>query len=113
MSDPVFPCTGCGGCCRLVGRILSSSSEHLNPVFKFAIETFPYTVDEYGACEKLVNNQCSVYAERPLMCNVSLMGEMLGEDTSAWYSKNIKYCNLIIDILGIDPLYKIPNPDLQ
>lgn len=108
MSDKAFPCTGCGGCCRLVGVILDNVNNQTNPVFRYAVETFPYKTDSFGVCEKLVDNQCSVYENRPLMCNVSLLGKLLREDTDEWYLKNIKYCNLIIDSLGLDQAYKIP-----
>lgn len=113
MYNQDFPCTGCGGCCRLIGELLSDPPGSDNPTFRHAIESFPYKTDENGVCEKLVNNSCSVYDDRPLLCNVTLMGTLLRKNMKDWYSENIKYCNWIIDRLGIDKSYKIPEFPLK
>lgn len=103
-----FPCTGCSGCCRLIGGILDKGQNHPDPVLRQVIASFPYVTDENGVCEKLIDNRCSVYDNRPLLCNVTLLGKLLSLDLNEWYSKNIKHCNLIIDFLGLDKSYKIP-----
>lgn len=108
MYNSGFPCTGCGGCCRLIGQVLEKPEEQTHPIYRYAVESFPYKADEFGVCEKLVDNRCSVYENRPLMCNVTLLGQLLREDLDEWYSENIKYCNTIIDSLGLDKSYKIP-----
>lgn len=107
-----FPCTGCGGCCRIVGKMLSSAEEQENPVLRHAIDSFPYSTNADGICEKLVDNRCSVYAERPLLCKVDLLGELLNIDKSNWYAVNAQSCNRIIDLLGLSPSYKITDYDL-
>lgn len=107
-----FPCTGCGGCCRIIGDILSSSNKPENPVLRHVIESFPYSAGANGACEKLVDNRCSVYAERPLLCKVDLLGELLNINKRDWYTTNAQSCNKIIDLLGLSPSYKITDYDL-
>ena len=38
-----------------------------------ALELFPFGHDENGVCEKLVDNKCTVYETRPLLCRVKSM----------------------------------------
>ena len=102
-----FPCTGCSACCRVIGQVLSLNPDDCHPVLGDAIERFPYKPDLNGVCEKLVDNKCSVYSNRPLLCNVKLLGELMDVDQSEWYSQNIKACNALIDSLQLDPSYKI------
>ena len=69
-----FPCTACGACCRNVGKsillakllIENGSTE---PV-ALELANFPFTPDEFGACPMLVDNKCSIYKNRPDVCNV-------------------------------------------
>ena len=73
MNDD-FPCTSCGECCKKVGAILASKEE-FDPFTKFLIDKFPYETQwQNGWCEKLIEEdgeyKCSVYDERPLLCNV-------------------------------------------
>jgi|APGre2960657404_1045060.scaffolds.fasta_scaffold51535_3 Fe-S-cluster containining protein len=113
MYNDGFPCTGCGGCCRLIGELLRDPPGSDIPMYKYAIESFPYKADENGVCEKLVDNRCSVYEDRPLLCNVTALGTLLRKNMKDWYSENVKYCNWIIDRLGIDKSYKIPEYPLK
>ena len=64
-----FPCIGCGACCMAVGDILSTPIDELDD-FRQEIEDFPYKAKENGHCEKLVDGKCSVYENRPDLCNV-------------------------------------------
>lgn len=90
-----------------VGIILNNVEAQTDPVLRAVIETFPHKVDENGVCEKLVDNKCSVYDDRPIMCNVSALGQLLGRNPYEFYSENIKYCNQLIDLFGLDESYKI------
>lgn len=69
-----FPCSKCGKCCANIGKsilyakLLVENGDE-NPVVK-EMADFPYKTDEFGACEKLVDNRCSVYTTRPDICNV-------------------------------------------
>ena len=102
-----FPCTGCGGCCRLLGGILKSPETQENYVMRLAVQTFPFKADATGACEKLVDGKCSVYEDRPLLCNVEELGKAMRVNEAEWFKANAFACNRIIDLLNLDPMYKI------
>lgn len=102
-----FPCTGCGGCCRMVGDILAHPERQTHPVMRRAVAEFPFESDVTGACVMLKDNKCSVYETRPLLCDVKALGELMQVDSAMWYRMNIAACNSIIDQLQLDPVYKI------
>jgi uncharacterized protein len=110
MSD--FPCTGCGLCCRYIGQAINNINNIKDPVLFNALNAFPYKTDPDGSCEKLINNQCSVYENRPLVCNVSLMAQELnkayGISKEKVYEENIKTCNKMILANNLDKKYLIP-----
>jgi Fe-S-cluster containining protein len=64
-----FQCTSCGLCCRSVGNVLANK-DRLPEAFKKDLKDFPYTAKEDGSCEKLVGDKCSVYKNRPDLCNI-------------------------------------------
>ena len=78
-----------------------------NYVMRLAVETFPYKTDSAGVCEKLVDNKCSVYNDRPLLCNVKQLGEAMRVNQTEWFKANAMACNRIIDSLNLDSSYKI------
>ncbi len=41
------------------------------------------------------------------MCNVAALGVLLKRNPYEFYSENIKYCNQLIDLFGLDQSYKI------
>lgn len=102
-----FPCTGCGGCCRLIGDILAHPEQQIHAVMRQAVEEFPFEADSEGVCVMLKDNRCSVYDSRPLLCNVEALGKLMGVNPTAWRQVNAAACNTIIDQLGLDPMYKI------
>ena len=53
----VFPCTKCGLCCKTLQHISTLSN---------------YDTGN-GVCRYLKNNLCSIYENRPLICNVEKM----------------------------------------
>jgi Fe-S-cluster containining protein len=93
----MFPCTGCGQCCKRIKDI-----HYLFP----APFTFPYKHIN-GVCEKLVDNKCSVYDDRPLICNIDKMIEYREFDKEEYYAENIAACNQIMDEDGIDQSFRI------
>lgn len=105
MSD--FPCTQCGLCCRHIGMTLEYGKFFQNQAVREAVESFPYKADENGVCEMLVDNKCSVYNNRPLLCDVELMASMLGVPKDEWYHSNAKACNFMIKQAGLDDSYLI------
>jgi Fe-S-cluster containining protein len=88
-----FPCIGCGACCRRVGSIQKFPEDH--PLH------FPYK-NTNGVCENLVDNQCKVYNDRPLVCNVEKLREFLGAEKESFYAENVKYCRIFAKEDGID-----------
>jgi len=67
------------------------------------IDEFPYTPDENGACEKLDGNRCSVYENRPLLCDLERADRELEMNmTSAqWYTMNAQGCNALLKEAGM------------
>lgn len=92
-----FPCSGCGLCCRKIKNIVedANSFEPL-PVLYKAIKEFPYTPNTDGSCPMLYENKCSVYAQRPLLCDIKKLGELLDMDLYTWYKVNSDCCNELI-----------------
>lgn len=77
------------------------------PILHDAIKAFPYAAREDGACEMLNGNQCSIYEDRPLLCNVKKLGEMHGGDTREWYALNAISCNILIKEAGLPDSYLV------
>lgn len=62
-----FQCTGCGCCCRRVDKVLYIHQFLPEEIKKDLF--FPYSHTD-GVCEKLTDDgKCSIYNERPLICN--------------------------------------------
>ena len=89
-----FNCTGCGQCCQKVGHILEDSHRNI-PWMRSMVEAFPYKVKEDGSCEMLVDNRCSVYEDRPLMCNIDRIAKEASMPITKlkWYQLNYEGCN--------------------
>ena len=111
MSD--FPCTQCGLCCKLVGHTLAFRPYWGDSFVGEAIDQFPYSVDENGVCEKFLDNKCSVYENRPLLCNVERLAILHGFDKDNWYRINAMTCNSLIKQAGLDESYLIKDYDLN
>ena len=67
---------------------------------------FPYDFDENGVCEKLVDNKCSVYEDRPYICNVDRNQKDSGLSKEEYYEATKMVCSTIIDFLNMDPKLK-------
>lgn len=96
-----FNCTGCGACCSRIKKVadLVIDIEELR---------FPYAISEAGKCEKLdENNRCSVYDERPLICNIDRMSEYMNIPIDVFYEMNKKACNEMIIEDGLDEKYLV------
>ena len=96
-----FKCTQCGACCRMfnfadIEIIRDKNSPHY----------FPYDFDKNGVCEKLVDNKCSVYEDRPYICNVDKVQKNSGLSKKEYYKATKMACATIIDLLNMDPKLK-------
>jgi Fe-S-cluster containining protein len=98
-----YPCTMCGCCCRRISVAVDFYTK-IEPEYKF-----PYNWDENGVCEKLENNMCSVYDNRPDMCNIDKFIEEYGLNKEAVYIYNAKSCNKMMEQDGISDEFKIKN----
>ena len=107
MSNFDFPCTQCGSCCSHVREAIKNAQNSNHPVWNEAANTFPYSYDSNGKCEKLIDGKCSVYNERPLLCNINKLGNLLELDTKMWYYMVAKSCNQLIEQDNLSQEYKI------
>ena len=102
-----FPCTQCSQCCKNVGNILNSKVQ-IDPLRRFLLDKFPYKALEDGSCEKLTEDGlCSVYEDRPIICNIKLMSKFYQGSTEEYYDITAKLCNLLIKEAKLDEKYLI------
>jgi Fe-S-cluster containining protein len=83
----IFPCTGCGCCCKRIGMV--------KPFL--TLEEFPYNTNNDGVCEMLIDDKCSVYNERPDICRIDKMATKSNIDTAEYYKLAIHVCNNFMD----------------
>lgn len=86
-----FPCSSCGACCKSVKGLM--------PTKKGTTE-----------CIHLIDNQCSIYEDRPLLCRIDEGFEKLSKhfaNKKEYYKENAKKCNELIELHKIDSKYKI------
>lgn len=94
-----FPCTGCGCCCKRVGLVKQFLTE----------QEFPYNTNEIGYCEMLIDDMCSVYNDRPDICDVNKMFLKSNLDIKEYYKLNIEQCNKFMDEDNIPLSFRINN----
>jgi len=108
MGVPVFPCTGCGLCCQRMHEVFDNLKElRKYPVMFNAVVEFPHDIRKDGSCSKFIDGKCSVYEDRPLLCNVQKLGEIMQIDLMEWYKANATACNAMIRAAGIDEAYLV------
>lgn len=111
-----YPCTACGACCLLVGKIIERNiaiprKQRTKAQQLFA--QFPHKYDKLsGRCSKLGDdNKCTIYDRRPLVCKVDegykRLLEPHGVDKQRYYLQTAQQCNKFIALLGLDESYKI------
>lgn len=104
MSKTPYPCKGGPeGVCRSLCCFQAADALHSILDLKLAgvpvdpkILDFPYTVDsESGRCEKLSPDGtfCTVYLDRPLLCNIDKAAVALGLDPMLFLAGNAEACN--------------------
>lgn len=106
-----FPCTSCGQCCRQIGPAIARAlnNPHPNQV-EILLSRFPYKYDQSGACEKLIDNKCSVYDARPDVCNMEKMHIHYKITREESFQSGAAFCNRIIREAGLDEKFLIPLP---
>lgn len=76
-----FPCTKCGACCRRA----------------YLLPYFQYTNLETGCCSKLENNLCSIYKDRPFICQINESKKIFfSRNLKKYYKLNALMCNSFI-----------------
>jgi uncharacterized protein len=94
----VFSCNGCGACCKKIGSILADKDDY--PEFlKEELNKFPFATKEDGSCEKLKDNKCEVYEDRPLICNIDKFYDTYFKGKikrSAYYKQQTKTCEFLV-----------------
>ena len=105
-DDIVFPCSGCGSCCKRIDRVNESMQGDF--LEKYPETRFPYQ-HEGGRCEKLSDdNQCTVYEDRPIVCDVSRMKKYYPSlSDKQFININIDICNSMMDEDKIDSSYRL------
>jgi len=96
-----FPCTGCGVCCSRLGEILDATAAMDHPVFQQLLRAFPYEPKADGSCPMLDGKLCSVYDNRPLLCNLSMIQYLLKVPDVVWMQLNGASCNNLIRQAGL------------
>lgn len=86
-----FTCTQCGACCRRAGQLPG----------------FPLPVNPDGSCSKLVNNLCSIYADRPAICRHGHSRAAFGMTPEEYDRFTARICNLLQEADDIDPSYRL------
>ena len=87
-----FECTSCGLCCKQIRAIKSQPAPF--PWMQKAVDEFPHGTRADGSCEKLEDNRCTVYADRPLLCNIDRLADEpdMPVDKETWYEMNYIGC---------------------
>ncbi len=111
-----FNCTSCGECCRRLKTILThhrtTKDARMKPALKNAAREFPYEPNSDGSCPMLKDNQCSVYEDRPLLCDFKKLYTQhpeIAKTELEWYLVNARVCNYFIDQATI-PEFRLLEP---
>lgn len=96
-----FPCTSCGACCKSIKGI-----------------EFLKEYDRGDGCCKFLNenNLCSIYEERPLICNIDRAYTMIfsaNYSMGEFYSINVEACNKLQESFCIDESFRVKLMDLK
>ena len=109
-----FECSSCGACCRNTAKTVAEAKAKIakgdtNKLLA-AVADFPFGTNEDGSCEKLVDGKCSVYNDRPTICNVEKSFEIFGAGMTkrGYFSMQGACCNYLIKFnkLGDELLVK-------
>ncbi len=65
------------------------------------LQTFPYQPNADGSCPMLDGDRCRVYEDRPALCNLETIQEMLQVPDEVWLQLNGASCNQLIREAGL------------
>jgi hypothetical protein len=100
-----FKCTGCGCCCKRIDKVLAIA-ETLPEDMKEDL-AFPYSHNN-GVCEKLnEEGKCSIYNERPLICNFEESRKYFGFTDYEFNKIVVPSCNEMMEEDNVSPEFKI------
>lgn len=95
----MFNCSKCGLCCQSVGLLVENVKQmSISTPITEEIKAFPYSYSESGRCEKLsLQNECTVYETRPLMCNIEKFHEKYFQEYSQdeFFRMNEEQCEIL------------------
>ena len=103
-----FPCTKCGACCKNAASMLEQYKDlgvmdPKNELF------FPHKIHKTGRCSKLnKKGECSVYDDRPTICNMAKMQGVLNIPSKEFEEINIAGCNKLMDDSNVPQEFRIP-----
>ncbi len=82
-----FKCTQCGACCKILPRLVA-----------------PWLVDESGVCRHLKDNKCTIYDNRPDICNRDKMRPLYNNLTDSEYDElSEKCCKELEELANVKP----------
>jgi len=92
----MFPCSGCGLCCKHIESITELKDYDLGN----------------GVCKHLdvITNSCAIYDSRPDICKVDKMFDMEYHkyfSKKDFYVKNAEVCNSLQKIHKVDKSYRV------
>jgi Fe-S-cluster containining protein len=91
-----------------LGDLLNSPDDFKDPD-KAMIESFPYKAREDGSCEKFIDGKCSVYEDRPVICNIRKRYELYfsNEDWEDHMKGHKRGCDLLQQIGKLDKQFEV------
>ena len=101
-----FPCTSCGKCCENLKDTLLNLHQ-TDPLTSFLLSIFPYKAKEDGSCEMLIDGLCSVYSNRPIICNIKAMAKLKDIPLDDYYRESAQYCNILINASDLSDDYLV------
>jgi len=115
VNKSTFKCTSCSACCKTVGSAIDNAKKlQTKSVISEMLLSFPHDLNDEGHCSKLdETGNCSVYDDRPDICNVEKMYEIhyskYYPSKEAFYEAEHKACNVLMEAQGIGEEFKIKN----
>ena len=108
MSE-IFPCTGCGMCCKQAGRAVETAKKLLKDgvdnEYVREVAAFPFAYDANGRCDMLdEDNKCMVYDDRPGICSIEKTWEKYHSaiiPKRAYFESTIQICNQLMKDGGV------------